>query len=75
MSRYLTDEDAHKVCKLLEDGYSNKEIGDEFNVRYSVINAIRQGLTYKEISKDYYIKPIENPRSVNRRRLQYNRSF
>ena len=63
MSRYLTDEDAHKVCKLLEDGYSNKEIGDKFNVRYSVINAIRQGLTYKEISKDYDIKPIENPRS------------
>ena len=62
MGRYLTDENAHKVCKLLEDGYSNKEIAKKFNVTCSIVNTIRHGKTYKEISRYYDIKPLENER-------------
>lgn len=59
----ITNEQAHYICKRLEDGLIStdilRELGLENNLaNLSVISNIRQGYTWKNISKDYNIKPI-----------------
>ena len=58
MSKYLTNEDAHEVCRLIEEGYRYKEIAEKFNVNYKVITDIKCGRTYNYISKNYNITKI-----------------
>ena len=52
-----TDEKIHEVCKLMEQGYSNKEIHKITNVDKNTISEIRTGAGWKHISKDYNIRP------------------
>ena len=54
--RHLTDEQAHEVCQMIEDGYNNTTIANKFNVSVYIISSIRQGKTYKEISKYYKLR-------------------
>lgn len=46
---------AHKICSLLEKQHTNKEIAGSLNVPSYIISFIRNGLTWKSISKDYKI--------------------
>ena len=54
----MSDEDAQKVCKLLEEGYSNKEIADKLNINVMIICDIRRNHSYKTISKNYNISRL-----------------
>ena len=54
----MSDEDAHKACKLLEEGYSNKEIADKLNIDAMIICDIRRNHSYKSISKNYNISRL-----------------
>ena len=58
----LTDEQVHKICKLMEDGYTNKEICKKFGYRpktkkyekfRGVIKHIRARKTWIPISENY----------------------
>ncbi|WNO47258.1 hypothetical protein [Vibrio phage vB_VibM_10AMN] len=61
----LDYETVHGICKLLELDLKNKEVADKFNVGIDVVKKIRNGISWKDVSKDYNI-----PRS---RRSQYTR--
>ena len=58
----LSDEIVHKICKLLEEGYSNKEILEKYEVNKDTISLIRCGKTYTHISKNYNISKRHNDR-------------
>lgn len=46
---------AHSICKLLEQGHTNKEIADSLNVQAYIVSYIRSGKTWTSVSKDYKI--------------------
>lgn len=53
----LTNDQVHKICKLMEDGkMTQREISNEFGVDESVIHEIRLGHNWTNISKDYKIE-------------------
>ena len=52
----LTDEQVHDICKLMEDGVSNKEISKRYNINHSTVSQIHCGKSYKHISENYNIK-------------------
>lgn len=56
-NRAYTEDQIREVCKMMENGYGNKEISEKLNISYDVIADIRKGKTWKEISKDYNIHP------------------
>lgn len=61
----LTEEEVHKICKMLEDGgYSLVEIGLDFGVSKAVIGAIKRGKNWKHISCQYNI-PYEKKKHAN----------
>lgn len=56
----VSNELVHKICKLMEDGYLNKEIKEKLslsNDKYysALLTLIRTGSEWKEISKNYNI--------------------
>ena len=51
----LTEHEIHKICKLLEEGYSNKQIAEMFNITRSHVSNIRNGNFHNEITKKYKI--------------------
>lgn len=50
-----TNDQIHEVCKMMEDGYQNKEIVDTLQVNKDTVAHIRCGDIWKEISKEYNI--------------------
>lgn len=55
-SRSLTEEDAHYICKLIEDGVKTSRISDITGSHKSVIASIKTGDNYKDISSEYTFK-------------------
>lgn len=50
-----TEDVIHKVCKLLEQGYLNKDISDATGVKQHTVSCIRKGIAWKHISSSYKI--------------------
>lgn len=57
----LTEQDVIKIIGLLQDGYTNNEISELFNVNIHTISDIRNHKTWKEFTKD--IEFIRSPRN------------
>ena len=47
------DYKAEKVCQMLENGYTDREIIDKLNVKNNFVYCIRTKRTYKNISNKY----------------------
>ena len=62
MKKSLDDQTVHEICKLLEEGYSNKEISKKYDVNKDTISLIRCGKTHTDISKNYNISKRHNDR-------------
>lgn len=55
-----------EICKLLEQGFRNKDICKELSVRKSLVSQVRNGTAWKHVSSEYEIKRIRQKRvSVN----------
>lgn len=53
----VTDETIKNICEMIEQGYRNKDIRDEFkDLPKTFLAELRSGRTYKRISKDYNLK-------------------
>ena len=52
----VTEEDVHKMCKLLEEGHSNCDIATWCNVSRAQVSAVRNGYIHSDISKNYNIE-------------------
>lgn len=57
----LTEQDVLEIIGLLQDGYTNNEISELFNVNIHTISDIRNHKTWKEFTKD--IEFIRSPRN------------
>ncbi len=57
-----TEETIHKICKMIQDGYNTFTIVKALNVSKDLVNNVRNGNTWKNISSEYNItnKPILN---------------
>lgn len=53
LTRLLDNKTVHEICSRLQDGETPTAIANDMNINVSSVNAIHQGLTYKDISKDY----------------------
>lgn len=53
------DEDmVHKICKLMVEGWRNKEIVEEFNLTKNIVTNIRNGVSWTDIVNLYdFVKP------------------
>lgn len=58
----LTEEIVHKVCKMLQEGYRNKDISDLLEIGKDHIASIRRGRIWKQISKFYTFEVKRNKR-------------
>lgn len=68
--RLLTDEEAHKICQLLEDNWRNCDIIDLMGVGNQVIANIRYGKDYTDISREYNVKgSIPSRRKISTEKL------
>lgn len=47
----LTEDNVYNIVQMLEEGYSNKEIASKFNVCIKSIRNIKNGKTWKHITK------------------------
>lgn len=64
-SKSVQDEDTiHGICRLLEDGWRNKDVADVFGVSRQYIGDIKSGHTAKYISDEYNVNV--------RKRQRYN---
>jgi len=52
----MTDATANRVCKMIEEGYRNKEISETLNISRSVVKQVRSGKTWKHISCNYKLQ-------------------
>lgn len=48
--RLLYDTQAKEIKRLIKEGYKNKDIAKTFNIKQSIVNAIRNNKTYKDIN-------------------------
>lgn len=55
-SAVYTDEQIHKACKMMEDGYRNKDVAEILHIDKDAVSHIRRGSLWKDISKDYNLK-------------------
>lgn len=56
--RKLDSKQVHEICKLLEEGkYFTTEIAKMYNTSYVNVRDIRDGKIWKEIGKNYNMKP------------------
>lgn len=58
----LNNTQVNQICKMLELGVSNDIIADKFSVCKSIISHIKNGDTWKDISRSYNIKTRKKPR-------------
>ena len=56
-SKQISPDMVRKICELLQEGKTAEETAKELNVSKSVVHHIRAGVSWKDISKDYYFKP------------------
>lgn len=49
----LTNNLVHEICSFIDMGESNIEISKKMNISYNIIKQIRNGYTWKDISKLY----------------------
>lgn len=54
----LEDKLVHSICKSLEDGYTNIEVALFYGVDKDIISDIRDGTSYRSISKNYKIEKV-----------------
>ena len=59
-----TEKQIRKVCKLLEQGMSNKEISKKTGVERKYITDIKKGRRWKHISKNYNINKEKYPKEL-----------
>ena len=63
-SHVFTEKDVRKVCKLLvQNKLSMKEISEKTGVYYDIVRSIKNGNTWKNISKDYDFSHYTNGKS------------
>lgn len=68
-NNYNTIEDIIRVCRLLEDDkLTQKEISEITGVGIGIVSGIKQGVRYKNISKDFNI-PDSNKYNIDRKIL------
>lgn len=66
-----TEDDIHKVCKMMEEGYDMKYISETTDVSMAVIQSVKSGKNWTIVSKNYDInnvkptKPIKLNEDVN----------
>jgi len=58
----LTNTEVRKICEMLENGVSNTDIANHFDIDKSIVAHIKAGDTWKEISCDYSFRRIKKPR-------------
>ena len=56
MPAVITDENIHKACQMILNGYSNKEIAKAVGTYAQLIYHIRNGHIHCDISKQYGIE-------------------
>lgn len=54
-STKIKEQIVHKICQMMQDGYSNAEISNLYGIDVERISSIRRGVTYKYVSKYYNI--------------------
>jgi len=52
----FSEEDAHKICKKLSEGYRTKDLADEFNTTNDVVRKLKAGDTWFHVRKLYNIE-------------------
>ena len=55
----ITNKDAIKICELLQDGLFPKEISEKLNISIRVIQHIKAGDNWKDISKNYIFPKLQ----------------
>ncbi len=53
----ITEQQAHEVCALIEQGMRNLEIVKATSIPLDIIKHIRSGACWRAVSKDYSMKP------------------
>ena len=61
---HYTDKQIHQVCKMLEQGISNKKISDKTGVDRKYITDIKKGRRWRHISKKYNIRQERYPEEM-----------
>ena len=74
-NRTLSDEDVHKICDMLNNNINIKEIAKLNNTNVNIINRIKNGETYTEISKFHNIKSKDYKLTFNDYNQFYNEYF
>ena len=64
---HYTDRQIKKVCKMLEQGISNKKISEKTGVDRKYITDIKKGRRWKHISKNYNIRQTKYPEEMRER--------
>ena len=60
------DKIIHKICKLLEKGYTYQDISNKLNISYSYISHIANNDTHSRISSKYNISRKDNRNSYKK---------
>ena len=56
--RLYTEDQIREACRLMEQGYNNKEVSEMLDISYDVVADTRKGKSWKSISKDFNIQPM-----------------
>lgn len=62
--RPLSDEDAHEICKLLEQGVRSKDIVNITGKSNAIVNGIKSGVNYQDISQEYNFTNIPSKNRI-----------
>lgn len=65
----ISEEDAHKICSLIEEGRRNKEIYEATGFSIDLIKHIRNGQTWKCVSKHY--KMTKSKRAISEETVRW----
>lgn len=63
--RPITDEVAHGICKLLEQGSRIKDITNLFDVTQVTVSSIKNGTNYQDISEEYSFTNIPSKNRIS----------
>lgn len=64
IKRKYTDEEKHKVCKMIADNYTNAEISEDTGIDKMMIESVRSRNKWTKISVQYEF-PIHNPTKLD----------
>lgn len=64
IKRKYTDEEKHKVCKMIADNYTNAEISEETGIDRTMIENVRARNKWTKISAQYEF-PLHNPTKLD----------